>query len=256
MQNSRWIIITFILILCIFVAGCTNASSSSVTPTKTLTPLHVKTTTTVTHPITTTAISSDQGTVQSTSAGSSGVQIRITYSGTWSGSYYNDGTSSSVDGTGSKVISLDNAKGIVSASFQKKDNSQDELKVEILKDGDILKSGTTSASYGVVLVASSISGAGSSSSTSSSSSKSIQVKVNYNGPWAGAYYTGGTAISVEGSGSQTYTLTNPNYAVSAMIQKKDDSASELSVEIIEDGNILKTGSTTASYGIVSISTEL
>jgi len=183
------------------------------------------------------------------SSASSGEQIRITYNGAWSGSYYTDGSSISVDGTGSKTIPISNSNGIVSVSFQKKDGSSDELKVEILNNGNVLKSGSTTAAYGLVAIASSPYDS-TLSTVSGSSSKTVQVTVNYNGQWTGAYGEVGSMTSVDGSGSKTYTITSPNYMVSTSFQKKDGSASELSVEISEDGKVLKSGSTTAQYGVV------
>jgi len=206
-----------------------------------------------------------QNTVQSTysttssptlSSASTGVQIRITYSGLWSGAYGDAGAMQSIDGTGSKTITLDNPGSIISTSFQKKDNSQDELKIEILKNGQVLKSGSTTAAYGVVAVASSIYGGASSYQPVSSSSKIVQIKVYYDGLWQGAYGEIGAMQSVDGSGSQTYTITNPNYAVSTSFQKKDNSNSELRVEIVKDGSVIKTGSTTAAYGVVLVSSTV
>jgi hypothetical protein len=186
---------------------------------------------------------------------SSGYQIRVTYGGTWSGAYYNDGSSVSVDGTGSKTITLPNSNGVVSGSFQKKDGSSNELKVEILNNGNVLKSGTTTAAYGVVAIASTPYDS-TLSTVSGSSSKTVQITVNYNGQWTGAYGEVGAMTSVDGTGSKTYTITSPNYMVSATFQKKDGSASELSVQISEDGSVLKSGSTTAAYGLVLVSTKV
>jgi len=267
MKSYLPIVTCALIFLGIFFAGCTNSATTANPHVQTLSTIKTAGMTTYTHspvqtsttiqPIGTTTVATYQPTLQTTtvpSSSSTAVQIRITYTGAWSGSYYCDGTSSSVDGTGSKIITLENAKGIVSTSFQKQDSSQNELKVEILNNGDVVKSGTTTASYGVVAIASSLSNVG--STTSSSSSKVVQIKVNYNEKWSGAYGEVGAITSVEGSGYQTYTISNPNYAVSATFQKKDGSTSELSVEIIEDGNVLKSGSTTAAYGVVAISTQI
>lgn len=206
-----------------------------------------------------------QNTVQSTysttysttsSSASTGVQIRITYSGPWSGAYGDTGSMQSIDGSGSKIITLSNPGSIISTSFQKQDNSQNQLKVEILKDGQVLKMGSTTAAYGVVAVASSIYGGSSSYLTTTSSSNIVQIKVYYDGVWSGAYGEVGAMQSVDGSGSQTYTITNPNYAVSATFQKKDNSNTALRVEIIKDGSVIKSGSTTAAYGVVLISSTV
>ena len=187
---------------------------------------------------------------------SSNVQIRITYSGLWSGAYGDAGSMQSIDGSGSETITLDNPGSIISTSFQKKDNSQDELKVEILKNGQVLKSGSTTAAYGVVAVASSIYGGSNGYVSPSATAKNVQIKVYYDGLWHGAYGEVGAMQSVDGMGSQAYSITNPNYAVSATFQKKDNSDSELRVEIVKDGSVIKTGRTTAAYGVVLVSSTI
>ena len=80
------------------------------------------------------------------------VQILITYygAGAWSGAYYNDGTPVSVNGTGSTIITVINPGSNVSTSIQKRDGTTEKLKVEILKNGNQLTVGSTSAAYGVI----------------------------------------------------------------------------------------------------------
>jgi hypothetical protein len=197
-----------------------------------------------------------ENTPSSSASASTGVQIVVNYDGVWSGSYGDAGATQSIDGTGSKTITLDNPNSLVSAEFQKKDNSASQLTVEILDNGQVIKSGSTTAAYGLVVVATSLNGGSSSSNINPTSAKTVQVTVNYNGLWQGSYGDLGGMQSVDGTGSQTYTLTNPNYEVSVSFQKKDNSASELSVEIVENGNVLKQGSTTAAYGVVVLSTAI
>jgi hypothetical protein len=86
------------------------------------------------------------------------VQIRITYygSGAWSGAYYNDGTPVSVNGTGSTIITINNPGSTVSTSIQKRDGTTEKLKVEILKNGDELTAGSTSAAYGVIEISATV----------------------------------------------------------------------------------------------------
>jgi len=260
MHKNYCIFIVILLIITVFSVGCVDntpvaSASPTLSPTLDVSKIGQKTVNPTAITTTVKSSSTPKTTSSIQSGSSSGVQIRITYSGTWSGSYYNDGSLLSVDGTGSKTITLDNPNSIVSTSFQKKDGSQDELKVEILKNGDVLKSGSTTTAYGVVAVASTTYGT-SSSSIGSTSSKSVQIKVNYNGKWSGAYGEVGAIQSIDGTGSKTYTITNPNYAVSASFQKQDSSTSTLNVEIIEDGKVIKSGSTTAAYGIVAISATI
>jgi hypothetical protein len=84
------------------------------------------------------------------------VQILITYYGAWSGAYYNDGTPVSVNGTGSTIITVNNPGSNVSTSIQKRDGTTEKLKVEILKNGNELTEGSTSAAYGVIEISATV----------------------------------------------------------------------------------------------------
>lgn len=86
----------------------------------------------------------------STTDAASGIQIQVDYSGSWSGSYGDETGQQSVDGSGTKTIDLSGNPSIVSAVFQKKDSGSGTLTVNILKDGSVVESKSTSAEYGVV----------------------------------------------------------------------------------------------------------
>jgi hypothetical protein len=84
-----------------------------------------------------------------------GYYLRIEAIGEWSGSYGDLYSTKSVDGKYKKIIELESPESIISAVFQ----NQEEygyLGVEIVKDGEILNSERTYASYGVVSVSSPI----------------------------------------------------------------------------------------------------
>lgn len=94
---------------------------------------------------------------ENTTSGSNykGYQVKITYGGSWSGSAGSSDSITSYDGTGSETIDLGEvSNGIASATIQKTDSGSDELKVEILKDGKVVKEGSTTAEYGVVTIVS------------------------------------------------------------------------------------------------------
>ncbi len=84
------------------------------------------------------------------------VQILISYYGAWSGAYYNDGTPVPVNGTGSTIITVNNPGSNVSTSIQKRDGTTEKLKVQILKNGDELTAGSTSAAYGVIEISATV----------------------------------------------------------------------------------------------------
>ena len=85
-----------------------------------------------------------------------GVQVHIITDSSWSGSIGDASSQSTYDGDGEKTIDLPDAKSVVSAAIQKKSEDSSELKVEILKDGNVIKEGSTTGQYGVVTVSTTI----------------------------------------------------------------------------------------------------
>lgn len=98
--------------------------------------------------------SQDSGTViiqvSSTGTYTDGAKIE----GSWSGSYGDESGSQSVDGSGDKSFQITGNPRTVSATFQSKEKSSSllPLTVQIIKDGVVLESRTSSANYGVVSV--------------------------------------------------------------------------------------------------------
>ena len=85
-----------------------------------------------------------------------GVQVHVITDGEWSGSIGDTSSQSTYDGTGEDTIDIKDAQTVVSAVIQKKGGDSSELKVEILKDGKVIKDGSTSGEYGVVTVSTTI----------------------------------------------------------------------------------------------------
>lgn len=85
-----------------------------------------------------------------------GVQVHIISDGSWSGSIGDLGGQSTYDGSGEDTIDLGDAESVVSAAIQKQTGDSSELKVEIIKDGKVIKEGSTTAEYGVVSVSTSV----------------------------------------------------------------------------------------------------
>lgn len=78
-----------------------------------------------------------------------GVQVQVIYDGEWTGAIDQDGSLQSVDGSGSKTFNMTGNPSVVSVNFQKKDGGSGTLTVNILKDGKVVKTTSTSAQYGV-----------------------------------------------------------------------------------------------------------
>jgi hypothetical protein len=91
-----------------------------------------------------------------TQGSSSEVLVRVIYSGHWQGSIGDLGSISSVDGIGSRDFPIHGDPRIVSSNAQKMDGSNNKLTIQIIKDGKIIKQGTTTAAYGFAQIATSV----------------------------------------------------------------------------------------------------
>jgi len=63
---------------------------------------------------------------------------------------------------------------------------------------------------------------------------------------------GGSARSVEGSGERTIAIEGDPSIITVNAQKHDDGAGELTVQILESGEVLNEASTTAEYGVAQV----
>lgn len=84
-----------------------------------------------------------------------GTQVKIIYDGSWSGSILNGSSSSSYSGDGNETINITNSSdySTVSATIQKQGGNSRDLKVQIIRDGEVKKEENTTAEYGVVSIA-------------------------------------------------------------------------------------------------------
>ena len=85
----------------------------------------------------------------------------------------------------------------------------------------------------------------------------VKVVISYSGSWSGSYGDLSSTRSVDGTGMSAYVMTRSagTWSVSAVIQKLDDGPGVLTVSIMDlDDNVLKTSSTTAAYGVVTVAT--
>jgi hypothetical protein len=176
--------------------------------------------------------------------------IIIDYSGKWSGSYGDLTSSKSIEGSGTKTIAMNNPEMCISASIQKKDDSNNKMTVKILKNGKVLEEESTAAAYGVVSVSSFLNG------FIEKSGEEVKIKIDYAGAWTGSYGDIDSMKSIDGTGNKIISIPDAKMMVSASIQKMDDSARKLTVQILEGNKVQEEESTTASYGVVSLSYSL
>jgi hypothetical protein len=80
-----------------------------------------------------------------------GIYVHIKYIGGWKGSYGILSDLKTITNSGDRYYPVENATGIVQASFGKLDSSTKQtLLVEILRNGQVLTSGNTTAGFGTV----------------------------------------------------------------------------------------------------------
>lgn len=160
----------------------------------------------------------EEQTTEQTSSSEVTYQVRIQYTGEWSGSIGGDGSVRSVDGSGEQTFDIESDPFIVSANAQKQDDSSDTLTVQILENGEVIAERSTSTEYGIAQVTSEdgMGGGGSDSGSGGSGSESsFSVRVQYSGSWQGSIGTGGSTRTVEGSGSRTIQIDGSPNIISA-----------------------------------------
>jgi hypothetical protein len=80
-----------------------------------------------------------------------GVYVHISYIGGWKGSYGMPSAVQTVTKSGDIFYRVENATGLVQATFEKLDGSTRQvLLVEIFRNGNLLTSGNTSAGFGKI----------------------------------------------------------------------------------------------------------
>jgi hypothetical protein len=84
----------------------------------------------------------------------------------------------------------------------------------------------------------------------------IIIRVQCSGPWTGNYSDMSGQQSMNGSGDHTFTLERKGqiyWVVSVVFQKQDWGAYPLTVSLeTPDGEVLESQSTTAEFGLVTI----
>lgn len=114
------------------------------------------------------------------------------------------------------------------------------IKMGVLKIG----AGVIIGFFGIVFILIMLIGIG-------ASGHDYQVQVVSDGDFTGAIGVNGSVTSYDGSGTQTYDIGDASI-VSAAFSHLEDSGT-LTVNIIDNGEIVQTGTTSAAYGVVSIS---
>jgi len=87
----------------------------------------------------------------------SGVYVKVSYLGGFSGTYGIPGAPAAVRSSGDRIFPVENATGTVTASFHKEDRSTThEIDVEIWKNGKALTFGRNQSAFGVVSISAAV----------------------------------------------------------------------------------------------------
>lgn len=94
-------------------------------------------------------------------------------------------------------------------------------------------------------------------SSSGGDEPDYEVRVMYDGAWSGSigYCADGGCKqeSIESQNDGSMEINGEVDSISASIQKEDDSSRTLTVQILEDGEVVAEGKTSAGYGVASVS---
>jgi hypothetical protein len=85
------------------------------------------------------------------------------------------------------------------------------------------------------------------------STKGYRIQVSYSGSWQGNYGDVSGQQSIDGTGDEEYSMNSPQGPIVAVIQKYDGSNDTLTVKILKDGKVMKSGHTSSPYGVVTVS---
>lgn len=89
-------------------------------------------------------------------------------------------------------------------------------------------------------------------------SEGIFVRIIYSGSWQGSISTDtGRSRSIEGTGTERIKVTGDDIErVAANAQKQDDSGATLTIQIIEEGEVLGETQTSADYGVAQVTADV
>lgn len=89
------------------------------------------------------------------------------------------------------------------------------------------------------------------------SSPEFAVRIDYGGSWQGSIsVTGGGSSqteSISSSGTETMEISGDVDIIAANAQKQDNSSAELTVQILNNGDVVAEASTTSAYGVAGTS---
>ena len=80
------------------------------------------------------------------------------------------------------------------------------------------------------------------------------AEIDSEGSWSGSILdTGFDSATKEGSGSNTIAFACTSGGIYSLVFQKQQEGGSLTVKVVKQGNVLDEGSTTAAYGLVTLS---
>jgi len=80
--------------------------------------------------------------------------------------------------------------------------------------------------------------------------------VKYDGPYSGTAGAPERFRTINATGTNAYQLSARNEMILATIQKMDNTGGKLTVELYNEGKLVRSGSVSSPKGMVSISADL
>lgn len=179
--------------------------------------------------------------------------VRILYNGAWQGSVGTTESTRSIDGEGDRTIAIEGEPSVITVNAQKQDGSDDEITVQVLENSEVIEESSSTSAYGLAQASASLFGGSGSNDSGESEESPFSVRIQYNDAWQGSISTGGSSRSISGDGTKTIDIEGSPNIISVNAQKQDDSDEELTVQILENDEVVKEASTTASYGLAQVS---
>jgi zinc-ribbon domain len=155
---SVWMIAVLALAVLAVIAGAymfmhTQPGTPAVTPTPTVTVTATTVQQTTVPSVTTTVIPTttpQQATTPTVLVPTSGVWVKVTYSGTFFGGVGTPGRQRDVEDTGDHFYQIPTTEGPVIVSIRKSDGTSAKLAIDVYKDGALMKHAETTAPRGLI----------------------------------------------------------------------------------------------------------
>ena len=275
------LVIIVVLIAGAFIAG--QVLKTKNTPVPVVTPAPTAITTDVPTPAETSVAiptSAPEATPSNTTGELSvpvnGIWAKISYPGKYAGSLGAQGRMYAVNNSGTRLVPLPFQDATIDGMVEKGDGSADMLEVAIYNGGSLVSAVNTTKPFGTIEVHVPVGTAqwnglvvtptpeavvviptpDTSLALRTVPSTGIWVRVAYPGNFSGSIASNGHWREIESSGDQFFQLSMKDGRVEGSLEKRDNSAMNLVVQVYKDGTLVTYGNTTRPQGRVEIHTTV